>query len=159
MNLEAAKTLTIIDSYSPQTDLKSRTLDFIDFDAMVETAKQIKAGYAEEEKRRFHIDDNTGVYLQYNKEKETVDRWRTRTIPAFRASETVALNSLLTGTASDAFYRQLESLCDGIIDFKSEEKDGNIENLLRVRMMRGQPHDSRWHRLEVLNNGEVTLAE
>jgi KaiC/GvpD/RAD55 family RecA-like ATPase len=158
-NLEAAKTLTINDSYSDQTDLKSRTLDFMDFDEDVEYAKRIKAGYAEEKKRHLHIDDNTGILLQYNKEKEMVDQWRTRIIPSFRAREALAFNSLLTGTASDAFYRQLESLCDGIIDFKSEEKGGNIQNFLRVRMMRGQPHDSQWHRLEVLNNGEVTLAE
>lgn len=158
-NLEGAKTLRIIDSYSPQTDLKSRTLTFEDFDSAVDSARRIKAGYPEEEKRYLHIDDNTTVFLQYNREKEMVDRWRTRTIPGLRASEAVALNSLITGTASDAFYRQLESLCDGIIDFKSEEKEGKIQNHLRVRMMRGQPHDSRWHQLQVLDNGEVTLSE
>jgi KaiC/GvpD/RAD55 family RecA-like ATPase len=61
--------------------------------------------------------------------------------------------------ASDAFYRQFESLADGIIEFKSEEKSGRIEHYVRVRAMRGKPYDSRWRTLQVLDNGEVKLAE
>ncbi len=123
-------------------------------------AQQMKAGPSDEEKRRLHIDDNTSVLNRYNKENEIADFWRTRAIPSARARELVVLHSLVAGVYSDAFYKQFESICDGIIDFKSEENDDRqIEHFVRVRMMRGRTYDSRWRRLRLLDNGEVTLTE
>jgi KaiC/GvpD/RAD55 family RecA-like ATPase len=52
----------------------------------------------------------------------------------------------------------MESLCEGIFDLKSKEEGGRVEHYLRVRTIRGKAHDSRWRRLKMENNGEVTLG-
>jgi KaiC/GvpD/RAD55 family RecA-like ATPase len=128
-------------------------------DWSIQASVEMKTGSPEEEKRRLHIDDNTSVLLQYNDEKTLIDFWRTRAIPISRTRELAFMHSLVTGTASDSFYKQFEALCDGIIDLKTQESAGQIEHLIRVRTMRGRPYDSRWHKLRLLDNGEVTLAE
>lgn len=170
--LEEEGTFRILDTYSvtvglgvsekpPMTTWKGWEGSVKLSDWSIGMAQQMKAGPSEGEKRRLHIDDNTSVLNRYNKENEITDFWRTRAIPSARARELVLLHSLVAGVYSDAFYRQFESLCDGIIDFKSEEKDDRqIEHFVRVRMMRGGgTYDSRWRKLRLLNNGEVALAE
>jgi KaiC/GvpD/RAD55 family RecA-like ATPase len=67
-------------------------------------------------------------------------------------------HSFAAGVASDAFYKHIESLCDGIFDLKSKEEGGRVEHYLRVRTIRGKGHDSRWRRLKMADNGEVTLG-
>ncbi len=113
----------------------------------------------EEDKGWLHIDDNTSILNRYSGENAIVDYWRIRGIPETRAEQAVVLHSLLLGVTSDAFYKQFESLCDGIIDFKSEGRSGQIEHYLRVRLIQGKPYDSRWRQLKILENGEVTLAD
>jgi KaiC/GvpD/RAD55 family RecA-like ATPase len=51
----------------------------------------------------------------------------------------------------------LEAAVDGIIDFKLEEVGEETINLMRLRSMRNVGFDSRWHRLRVKENFEVTL--
>jgi KaiC/GvpD/RAD55 family RecA-like ATPase len=128
-------------------------------DWSIQASVEMKTGSPDQEKRRLHIDDNTGVLLQYNDEKTLIDFWRTRAIPISRTRELAFMHSLVTGTASDSFYKQFEALCDGIIDLKTQESAGQIEQLVRVRTMRGRPYDSRWHKLRLLDSGEVALAE
>ncbi len=174
--LEEEDLLRITDSYTAQAGLSAsykpersgytdtagrpygiQSLKLSDWSIAV--AQKIKAGYAEADKRRLHIDDNTSILARYNKENEIIDFWRTRAIPQARAQELAFLHAVVTGVASDAFYRQFESLADGIIEFKSQEKEGHIEHLVRVRTMRGRTYDSQWHELQLLDNGEVKLAE
>jgi len=164
----------IIDSYTVQTklgeperprkgELLFQTQSVSLSDWSIATAQTIKTGglhlglEPELEKRRFHIDDDTSVLLQYNSEKVFIDYWRTRTLPGARALDLVFLNSTVLGVHSEAFYRQLESLCDGIFEFKREETGGTRNHLVRVKAMRGRKYDLQWHRLMVEENFEVTL--
>ncbi len=150
--LEEQKVLRILDTYSVTTGLSTpekpsvprgrvlyETQSFKLADWSLSLARVIKEGAPEEDKRWLHMDDNTSVLNQYNDEKLIIDIWR-------------------TGVASNAFYRQFEQLCDGIIDFKSEESSGRKEHHVRVRSLRGQACDSRWRRLQIRDNGQVTLA-
>jgi KaiC/GvpD/RAD55 family RecA-like ATPase len=114
---------------------------------------------AEVSKGTLHIDDNASVFLQYNDERTFVDVWRTRNLPQTRAAEAICLYALVAGIGSSAFYRQLESLSDGIVDFKSPEAGGQVEHLMRVRTMRGKTYDSRWRHLRLMENGAVTLVD
>jgi len=171
--LEQEGSFRILDSYTGQTGLGSpeaatttpreqeeavrQSVKLSDWS--ISMAREIKVGILEENKRRLHIDDNTGVLLQYNEEKVMIDLWRTRVIPFTRACEIVALNSLVKGVASGTFHKQFESLCDGIIDFKSEEREDTIRHYVRVRSFRGKAYDSRWQRLQLLDSGEVKLAD
>lgn len=165
--MEEVDVLRIIDSYTLQTGLgeakggeelgAQRTLKLSEWS--ISTARDIKRGIPEEDKRRVHIDDNTGVLLQYNDEKQFIDHWRTRMIPYIRARGNILFSSVLAGVASAAFHKQFESICDGIIDFKCEENQGELRQLVRVSAMRGKKYDSKWRKLELLNDGEVTLSE
>ncbi len=161
--------LRIIDSYTVQTGigqsetpggagLAPLTKSVKISDWSITVGQEIKTG-AQAEKGWLHIDDNTGILLQYNEEKVIIDCWRTRIIPHTKVAEALSIYSLLAGVASPAFYKQFESLCDGILDFKSEEKGGRIEHSVRLRGMRHTTYDSRWHKLHLLESGEATLAD
>ena len=162
--LEDEGVFEIVDSYTIQTGLSvpereyvvSRSLRMSDWS--IGMAQVIKTGMPEEDKRWLHIDDDYSVLNKYNSENAIIEFNRTRGIPVSRVEEDIQLNGFLKGVASDSFYKQMESLSDGIVDFKCEEKEGRIENSLRVRAIRGKKFDSRWHRLELQDSGEVTLV-
>lgn len=165
--LEGEDRLRIHDSYTGQTGLgqsEAPTKSKVPIqplklsDSSIEFAQHIKAGIPERDRRLLHIDDNMGILLQYNDEKTVINFGRTRMVPWVRARETTYLVSILSGIASDAFYKQIGSFFDGIIDFKGEEKEGQIKQYCRIRSIRGQSCDSRWRSLGVLDNGEVTLS-
>ncbi len=169
--LEQQDLLRIADSYTVQTGIgvpettgpmpaaSLRSVKLSDWS--IGAAKAIKGDLPEAEQRRrsLHVDDNVGVLSRYNKENEIIDYWRLRVIPLSRALELVVLNGLTTGVASDSFYRQFETLCDGIIDFRSQEIGGEMQQNLRIRTMRGRTFDSRWRRLRILESSEVTIAD
>jgi KaiC/GvpD/RAD55 family RecA-like ATPase len=156
--LENEKVLMLNDAYTRMIGLESRSMKLGGFDSFVESAQRIKAGIPEHEKRYLHVDEDTSVLLRYNQEKALVDFWNTEMIPSWRAHEDVVLNSLVTGVASDSFYRLMESNVDGIIEFKTKDTGDSIEQRVRARLMRGSSYDTNWHRLRLLDNGEVTIA-
>jgi len=165
--LEEEDRLRILDSYTVQTGLgspekpsksKLATQPLKLSDSSIEFTQQIKTGIPETEKRWLHIDDNWGVMLQYNDEKAILNFARTRMALWVSARETTFIVSIMTGIASEAFYKQYIAGYDGIIDFRSEEKSGQVEHLVRVRLMRRKEYDSHWHKLRILDNGEVVLA-
>lgn len=166
--LEEEDKLRILDSYTIQTGLGSSakpskskipTQPLKLSDSSIEFAQQIKTGIPESDKGWLHIDDNWGVMLQYNDEKTILNFTRTRMPFWVSARETTFIIAIVTGIASEAFYKQYVTVYDGIIDFRSEEKSGQIEQLVRVRLMRRKKYDSRWHKLQILDNGEVALAD
>jgi class 3 adenylate cyclase len=159
--------LRIIDSYTVQTGVgtaekpkgsdafKTSSVKLSDWSAAAK--QQLTQGISEAEKRRLHIDDNLTVMTRYNGEDEVIDYWRTSIIPLYRARESVLINAVSTGVASDSFYRKFESLSDGIIDCRTREEAGEIEQYIRVRTMSGRSHDSRWQHATVSENGRVRL--
>ena len=163
--LEEDGVFEIVDSFTIQTGLGlpeneyavSRSLKVSDWGISI--AQVIKSGMPEEDRRWLHIDDDCSVLNRYNSESAIVEFNRTRGIPLSRIEESVQLNAVLKGIASEAFYKQMESLSGGIVDFKSGESEGKIENYVRVRAMVGKKFDSRWHRLQLQENGEVALAD
>jgi len=163
--LEEDGVFEIVDSFTIQTGLAvpekeyavSRSLKVSDWGMSV--AQVIKSGMPEEDRRWLHIDDDCSVLNKYNSESAIIEFNRTRGIPLSRIEEGVQLNAVLKGFASDSFYKQMESLSGGIVDFKSEESEGKIENYVRVRAMVGKKFDSRWHRLQLQDNGEVVLRD
>ena len=168
--LEDDNTLRIVDSYSLTTLLKrskeaeksgivqsmERSLNLNDWTK--DNFDFVKEEIPEIEKNRLHIDDDTSVLVSYNDEKTFIDHWRTSAIPWARIFGWAMLHSSVTGAYSENFYRQFESICDGIIDFRSREENGMIEHYVRWRATRGKPLDSRWRRLRLSDDGEVTLT-
>jgi class 3 adenylate cyclase len=168
---EADDTFRIWDSFTVQTGLGAaeeigkafprertdiRSIKIEDWDKGV--VKDIAEKTSEVDRLRLHIDDNTSRLIEYNDEKTFLEHWRTRAIPYARKFELAALHSVVSGLYSDSFYRQFESFCDGIIDFKSNEEGGKINHYMRIRVMRGKNYDSSWRLLQLRDNGGVTLA-
>lgn len=162
--LEGEDRLRIVDSYSTQTGLNvPQKSHFSDSsvkiaDLSIAATQSIKT-HDETDKRRLHIDDNNSILAEYNEEKAVIQYYRTRIIPECKARELAAFHSLAAGVHTDTFYKQFELFCDGIIDFKSQEKDGLIEQLVRIRLMRGRSYDSRWRKLSLQKNNEVILTD
>ncbi len=167
--LEAEGLLSVWDSYTATTEFESsrkadrgweetheNPLDIVQ--GAARWIERTKAGYPPEEKGWLHLDDNTGIFLQYNDEKTCIDAWRTAILPAIRARECPHFLAFPRGIASESFYTKFEALCDGIIDFKSEEVGGRVERFLRIRALRGKTFDSRWQRLQLKANGEVAIC-
>jgi KaiC/GvpD/RAD55 family RecA-like ATPase len=161
----------ILDSYTLQTKLAepqrpptlgkffqttAQSLNLSDWG--IAAVQEVKSA-PELEKRRLHIDDDTSVLLQYNPEKAAIDYMRTRGVPGARALGIVFLLSTVLKVHSEAFYKQFESLCDGIIEFKKEDSGGTRNDLVRVKAMRGRKYDRQWHRLMIGDNFEVTLEK
>jgi class 3 adenylate cyclase len=122
-------------------------------------AKEAIAGYLDKDKRWLHIDDNTGIFLRYNDERILIDKWRTAILPySVRARETPHLIAFAKGVATDWFYSQFETQCDGVIELKTKDEGGRIENYIRIRTLKGKIFDSSWHRIQLASNGEVTFA-
>jgi KaiC/GvpD/RAD55 family RecA-like ATPase len=120
-------------------------------------ADLLKEGAPDSEKRWLHLDDNTSIFNRYFKEQDVLNIFQTRVFQLTRILELSAFHSVVAGVWSDSFYKQFESQCDGVIDFKAEEDDGQLENYVRVRSIRGKSCDSRWRRLHLESNGEVSL--
>jgi len=170
--LEEDDTFRIWDSYTVQTglgdaekigkaqpreEINLRSVKMADWDEGV--VQDFKTEVQDVEKHRLHIDDNTSVLFQFNDEKSVVEHFRTMTIPYARRIESAILHSMTLGTYSESTYKQFESFCDGIIDFKSTEEGGKVNQFFRVRLMRGREHDSSWRRLRLSGNGEVVSVD
>jgi len=161
--LEQEKTLFFLDSYTVTTGLAlaehpetptNRSVNLSEWGESI--VKEFKEG-ATKAIEHLHIDDDLSVLLQYNDERVFIEWWRTKLIPAARANNSVGLHPVVTGVASEAFYKQVESSSDGIIDFRSREESGRVEQYMRVRMMRNTTCDSSWRRLRLLGTGEVVI--
>ena len=117
----------------------------------------VKEGAPDIEKRWLHLDDNTSIFNRYFKEQDVLNIFQTRAFQLTRLLKLSAFHSLVAGVWSESFYKQFEAQCDGVIDFKAEEEEGQLENFVRVRSIRGKSCDSRWRHLRLEANGEVVL--
>ncbi len=169
--LESEDRFRFIDSYTPLTGLPMErekgtligkpTTSLNDPSFKEKTAANIaelfRTGAIERDKRWLHIDDNTSIYNRYLKEQEVLHTFNNLALPEIRLLEISAFHSVVAGVFSDSFYKQFEAQCDGVIDFKVEENDGQQETHVRVRSLRGKSCDSRWRRLRLESTGEVAI--
>ncbi len=97
--------------------------------------------------------------LRFNDERTLLDWIEGRLNPYERSRDRIELQGVISGVHSESFYRRMESASDGVIEVKVMERGEEVKNLLRVRSVKGQPHDSRWHEIQVKPNGEATILD
>ncbi|OFX17719.1 hypothetical protein A3K71_05620 [archaeon RBG_16_50_20] len=104
------------------------------------------------------VESFSGI-LRFNEEKPFVEWMESRVNPEERKRKSITLQGFVRGIHSDWLYKRMESASDGVIDIRVMERGEETKNLLRVRSLKGQPHDSRWHEIEIKSNGEANLVE
>ena len=169
--LEREEKLRIIDWYSIQLGQKSKekyannSLKVADHSIIVRKQLLAASGSPYLGSEYPHLDpdvlrisdDEPGILLRFNDEKSYIDYWRIREIPLAAATKSTLVVGTIKGVYSEYVYKSLEASADGVIDFKLEEESGEARNFMRIRSMRSVGYDSRWHRLKIGNNLEVTL--
>jgi len=102
--------------------------------------------------------DSFSPYLRFNEEKVFLEWMETRNLPLHRKLGRLPITAFSHGLHSEHFYKSLEGMFDGLIEVRVVEQDNEIKNTLRIRNLKGQPHDSRWHEIQIKSNGEATLV-
>ncbi len=96
--------------------------------------------------------------LRFNEEKPFVEWMESRVNPEERRMRRVTLQGFVRGVHSDWLYKRMEYAGDGVIEVKVMEHQDMPRNFLRVKSLKGQPHDSRWHEIDVKPSGEAILV-
>ena len=105
-----------------------------------------------------NVADSFSALLRFNDEKSSADYFESRVYTEQRKAQRITLFPFVRGLHGDWFYKRMESASDGVIDIRIAEQDDRVKSVLRVRSLRGQPHDSAWHEIEVKPNGEAKLV-
>lgn len=108
---------------------------------------------------RLIIGDDESTLSRFNDEKAWIELELTRTLPGARMRKITQLIGLMVGVHSEWVYKRVEGACDGILDFKLEERDGQTRSLMRIRNIGNVGFDSQWHRLRVDEKLQVTLEK
>ncbi len=103
------------------------------------------------------IIESLSPMLRFNEEKTFLDWVEARFNPFARSTRDIELHGLVRGVHSESLYRRMESASDGLVDIRVMERGDEVKNLFRVRSLKGQPHDTRWHEIQVKSNGEATV--
>jgi KaiC/GvpD/RAD55 family RecA-like ATPase len=104
------------------------------------------------------IVDSFSPMMRFNEERVFLEFLETRLYPFERMTKRIELQGYVRGVHGDSFYRRIESACDGVIEIRVLERDDEIKNFLRIRSLKGQRHDARWHEIEIQANGETRLT-
>lgn len=102
--------------------------------------------------------DSFSPYLRFNEEKVFLEWMETRNLQLHRKLGRLPILAFSRGVHSEHFYRSLEGMFDGLIEVRVLMHDDESKNMLRIKSLKGQPHDSRWHEIQVKSNGEATLV-
>jgi hypothetical protein len=104
------------------------------------------------------IMDSLSVLLRFNEEKPFLEWLETREHRAMRRDGRINFEAFVRGLHSEWFYKRVEAACDGVIDIRLLEQDDGLRNVIRVRTLKGEPHDNRWHDITIQSNGEAVLV-
>ena len=104
------------------------------------------------------IADSFSMLLRFNEEKTFLEWFENRDLPLQRKLKRINVCGFGLGLHSEQFYKRLENVFDGVIEVRVMEREDQIKNLVRVTSLKGQPHDTRWHEIEIKGNGEAVLT-
>jgi KaiC/GvpD/RAD55 family RecA-like ATPase len=104
----------------------------------------------------FLATDNYSAFLKYNDERSFM-QWLDKTLARMREMKGVRLYGFMKRFHTDAFYANLESMADGVIELDLREKRKSLENAIRVRAMKGMQHSTDWRTLKMSPSGFLKL--
>jgi KaiC/GvpD/RAD55 family RecA-like ATPase len=104
-----------------------------------------------------NITESLSQMLRFNEEKPYLEWVISRNNPSHRRAKRITFEGFVRDIHTESFYKRLESDVDGVIDLRVMERGEEVKNLLRVRSLKGQRHDTRWHEVQIERNGEAAL--
>jgi KaiC/GvpD/RAD55 family RecA-like ATPase len=104
------------------------------------------------------IVDSFSPLLRFNEERAFLEWIESRNLALNRKLGRINIIGISKRVHSEPFYARLEGAHDGLIEVRALERNDEIKNMLRIRNLKGQPHDTRWHEIKVDSRGEAKLA-
>jgi len=104
------------------------------------------------------IGDSLSEMLRFNDEKTALEYFISRGLPNERKAKRISLFGGSRGVHTESFYKRLEGSTEGIIDLHVMERGDEAKSFLRIRSLKNQPSDGRWHEIEVKSNGEAVVV-
>ncbi len=105
------------------------------------------------------IDDTLSQGTRFNDEKSWFEFLLTRVIPMTSTRKMTKIFGLTVGVHSQWAYKSLETVVDGIIDFKLDESENLPRNMMRIRRLREVSYDPSWHALAKTPTFEIVLKD
>ena len=156
--LEAAKRFTLIDWYTWMTGAKSTERRSVDSLGLAQfNIQDSKYQKDDSPSYDFLASDNLSTFLKYNDERAFM-QWLDKTIARMREFRGIRLYGFIKGFHSDAFYANLEAVADGVIELDNREKGKRLENIIRLRSIKGIHHPTNWRTLKITSAGLLELA-
>ena len=157
MEHETAKRLTLIDWYTWMTGKKSSEHRSVDSLGLAQfNIQDSKYQRDDSPLYDFLATDNYSAFLKYNDERSFM-QWLDKTLARMRELKGVRLYGFMKRFHTDAFYANLESMADGVIELDIKERGKRLENSIRVRSMKGIPHSTEWRTLKITPSGFLAL--
>jgi len=158
MEHETAKRLMLIDWYTWMTGKKSTEPRSVDTLGLAQFNIQ-DSRYQRDDSPLYDFlaTDNYSTFLKYNDERSFM-QWLDKTIARMRELKGVRLYGFMKRFHTDAFYANLESMADGVIELDIQERGKKLENVIRVRGMKGMPHSTEWRTLKITPSGFLKLT-
>ena len=103
------------------------------------------------------IFDSLTEVTRFNDENSYLEYAITRGWANERKAKRIRIGGAARGVQAESFYKRLEGASDGIMDLRVMERNDEIKNFLRLRSLKGQPHDTKWHEIEIKPTGEAVL--
>ena len=94
--------------------------------------------------RAFVVFDSISSLLSYNSE-ELCTRFMKSHLARMKKHGDIGAYAFELGMHSNAFYNEIRSSFDGVIDLKLDEMDGELRRFIRVYSYRGA-HETKWFR-------------
>lgn len=156
--LEMAKKLMLIDWYTWTTGKKSVEPRSADSLGLAQFNIQ-DSGYQRDDSPLYDFvaSENLSAFLKYNDERAFM-QWLDKTIGRIREMKGIRLYCFLKHFHSDAFYANLEAIADGVIELDLQKRGKQLENVVRLKSMKGVQHPTDWRTLKITKTGLLKMA-
>ena len=101
--------------------------------------------------------DNFSTVLKYNDERPFM-QWFDNLVAGLKQLKGVRLYGFVKRFHSEALYSNVEALADGVIELDYRERGGKLENMIRVKSLKGMSHPTEWRNLSVRGDGSLQLS-
>ena len=130
----------------------------LDFSKLLKSQQQSKAAWPDDQTGVLAVSESHSMLLRFNEEKHFLEWFEVRNVPLQRKLNRIHFFGFGRGLHSESFYRRMENFCDGVVDVRVMEREDEVKSYVRIQSLKGQPHDARWHRIEIKTNGEAVLG-